>query len=575
MQFQLFTLAVCIFLLFSCKHNVEKPIADESKIAIDGNVNYSKANDFLARGMNDSSFTYFDLASDNFIEAGDSLHAATCFIQMAITLFEEGDYYAAQETSLEADKLLDSSNNAHRALMAFNYNNLGNAISGYGDNAEALAYYDLAIKYAVDALDAKTYNNNKAVTMFAANNYKGAYLIHKKNLDVGNKGDNDYARILSNYANTRWRIDKNYNPLPDLHQALNIRLKSADDYGLNSSYAHLFDYHYGRNADSAKMYALMCFTTANKINVSADRINAAEKLIKVSDADSSKYYFQIYKRLDDSVRAARLKARNQYALIRYESEKNKINNLKLQKDVLDRDLRISKERIVMVIVFGVVLSGLLYYILWARKRKQRMRMELENKVKEIQLTTSKKVHDVVANGIYRVMTELEYKDNYDKQDLLDKLEYMYEKSRDISYEPSKDVSLSSFVSDVSTLLGSFANERVRIIIVGNDPQIWNRVPQNAKDDLLIIFQELLVNMRKHSLADEVIFRFEATYNKLNIFYQDNGIGFSSVKKEGNGLRNTGTRMERLGGKFNFVSEDGKGLKIEIILPLPQNKPAHV
>ncbi|MVZ64622.1 ATP-binding protein [Sphingobacterium sp. DK4209] len=415
----------------------------------------------------------------------------------------------------------------------------------------------------------------KAVTLFAANNFKGAYLIHKKNLDVEHKNDNDYARILSNYANTRWRIDNKYNPLPDLHKALNIRLKSSDNYGLNSSYAHLFDYHYGRNADSAKMYALKSFASANKIDVSADRINAAEKLIKVSDADSSKYYFQVYKHLDDSVRSARLKARNQYALIRYESEKNKIHNLKLQKDVLDRDLRISEERILMVIVFGGVLSGLIYYILWARKRKQRMTMELENKVKEIQLTTSKKVHDVVANGIYRVMTELEYKDDYDKQDLLDKLEVMYEKSRDISYEPSKDMSLSTFVSDVSTLLGSFSNEKVRIIIVGNDPHIWNRVPKKAKDDLLIIFQELLVNMRKHSLADEVIFRFEETDNYLNIFYQDNGVGLSSIKKEGNGLRNTGTRMERLNGKFNFGSEDGKGLKIEIILPLPQNKAPYV
>ena len=568
MRCQLFTLLFSILLLLGCHSERQKLAETDAKLTVDSNKNYAKANSFLELGRYDSSFVYFDLASDDFIQDGDSLHAAICLIQMAITLFEEADFYGAQETSLEADKLLDSLNQAHSDLLAFNYNNLGNAISGYGDNETAIAYYDLAIQYAANKIDEQTYKNNKAVTLFSAKRYKEAFLIHKENLKSADKRDKNYARCLSNYANTRWRIDKAYNPLPDLHKALKIRLDESDDSGVNSSFSHLFEYHDGRNLDSARIYASKSFNLANKIQVRTDQINAAEKLIKVN-SDSSKYYFQIYKHLSDSVRMARLKARNQYALIRYEAEKNKIDNLKLQKDVLDRDLRISKERVIMVAVIGFVLSALTFFILWAKRRKQKITMEAENKVKEIQLKTSKKVHDVVANGIYRVMTELEYKSDFNKHELLDKLEVMYEKSRDISHE-TKEMSEEGFAIDVSTLIKSFANESVHIFIVGNDPHIWNKLSKNTKNEVLIIFQELLVNMRKHSLANEVIFRFEEQDNFLNIFYQDNGIGFTKERKIGNGLRNTGNRMERLKGKFNFVSERGKGVKIELNLPLPQN-----
>src|SRR5690606_10267220 len=126
-----------------------------------------------------------------------------------------------------------------------------------------------------------------------------------------------------------------------------------------------------------------------------------------------KYYFQRYKEVSDSLNTARLKARNQYALIRYKAEKNVSQNLKLQKEVLDKDLRMTRERVLWVGLIGLALSALIFYVFWTQRRKQRMKLEAENKVKEIQLSTSKKVHDVVANGIYRVMAELEYKEDYD------------------------------------------------------------------------------------------------------------------------------------------------------------------
>jgi hypothetical protein len=41
---------------------------------------------------------------------------------------------------------------------------------------------------------------------------------------------------------------------------------------------------------------------------------------------------------------------------------------------------------------------------------------------------------MLANGIYQVMTKIENQENFDKEEALDELEFVYEKSRDISYE---------------------------------------------------------------------------------------------------------------------------------------------
>src|SRR5690606_5947395 len=156
-----------------------------------------------------------------------------------------------------------------------------------------------------------------------------------------------------------------------------------------------------------------------------------------------------------------------------------------------------------------------------------------------------KVHDVVANGIYRVMSELENIEDLDREDLLDKLEIMYEKSRDISYETEEKDLEKPFSKEISHLLKSFAHENLKLFIVGNEEELWKKItPQNRKE-LLPVIQELLVNMRKHSEANELIFKVEQLEGALGIHYIDNGIGFPPEIKKGNGLMNTGNRMEKI------------------------------
>jgi hypothetical protein len=52
-----------------------------------------------------------------------------------------------------------------------------------------------------------------------------------------------YSRVLHNFAYSKFVLNSNYNPIPEFHKALKIRLKEKDNWGLNSSFAHLSDYY--------------------------------------------------------------------------------------------------------------------------------------------------------------------------------------------------------------------------------------------------------------------------------------------------------------------------------------------
>lgn len=196
-----------------------------------------------------------------------------------------------------------------------------------------------------------------------------------------------------------------------------------------------------------------------------------------------------------------------------------------------------------------------------------MALEAKNTIRENQLKTSKKVHDVVANGLYRVMAEIENQDSLDKDHILDKLEVMYEKSRDISYEEPQ-LADQNFQEKISELLKSFATETTKVVVyMGNTKELWKKVSTEAKYELEHVLQELMVNMSKHSKANNVAVRFEHKDNYLNVYYADNGIGISEKTQFNNGLTNTGNRMNNIHGEIIFDTKAEKGLKIKISFPV--------
>lgn len=557
-----FSLYILLVFLYSCQQEV---IQKETSI---DNPAYDKAFEYLEMGKADSTFYYFNAAKQVFLEKGDSLQVAKCLINMALTQQEKGDYFGSQETALQAVPFLDENKPEHHAFLSMNFNALGLATDDLRDYPKAILFYELAIKYSDDPQNTLIYRNNLALSYLSDEKYEEAREIYDDIIDETHKNSIEHARVLSNLARVKWKQDRNYPAIYEFQKALKMREKEKDLRGQNSSLVFLTEYYENRKPDSALFYAKKRYDIAKKIASSNDEILALKKLIKLSPSDSAKSYFEIYNNLNDSIQQARLAATNQFTLIRYEVEKNKADNLTLQKDNAEKAYNIVKQRIwtfcVSLLCVTVIVGG----TLWYKRRKERLQFEAQNRIKANQLTISRKIHDVVANGLYRVMTEIENREDIDREGILDRLEMMYEKSRDISYEteitPDVEPDCQKQIAD---LLKSFVTENRKVIIAGNDAEQWEGVTAHIKHEVHHVLQELMVNMRKHSQATDVVIRFDWSPELLRIFYSDNGVGMPESQVKGNGLTSTGNRISNLDGKITFVNNEGKGLKVEVSIPI--------
>lgn len=562
-RFQLknLTCYTLFLILLSCSADQTQ---EEASVA---NPYYDQAFAYLDAGKADSAFRYFDQARELFLANKDSLRVAACLIQMAITLTNQNDYFGAQETSLQANDYLDVENPKHHIYLSSNFNNLGRSTYLLKDFNRAISFYDSAIQFSDDSLNTRIFLNNKAKAYHDNKQYADALKIYEHIIQENSKNPREYARALTNISDTRWHQNPAYNAAPHLLTALQIREQENDKWGKNSSYAHLAAYYEQKRPDSALFFARKRYAIAQEIKSADDQIMGLQMLIRLSSPDSTKWYFDVYRRLSDSVQLARAAAKNQFALIRYEVEKNKAENLKLQQENAVRNLQINRQRTItaMVSLFAIALIGGGMY--WYRKRKQRLELEAQNRIKASQLRTSKKVHDVVANGLYRVMAEIENKSDIDREGILDRLEDMYEKSRDISYEAEDPpIQQIDYHQKITDLLTSFATDSTKVLIAGNDSDVWADVSVEARYEIEHILQELMVNMKKHSRASHVAMRFERHNHQFSIHYSDNGIGLPLNFQKGNGLVNTGNRIKNLQGDFTFDTGEN-GLKIRMTFPL--------
>jgi signal transduction histidine kinase len=391
--------------------------------------------------------------------------------------------------------------------------------------------------------------------------YALAVAIYDSILLQSKKENKEYARVLTNLATVRWQQNSDYRASAELLTALRIRKAEKDEWGLNSSYAHLADYYARTQPDSALDYAREMYAVATRLQSPDDRLEALEKLVALSPSREVKSFFAQYRLLKDSLEMARNGAKNQFALIRYGVEKNKADNLRLLRQYAEKRAEVVQQQAIgigVIIVF-VMLSS--WAIFWYRKRKQRM----ESDRQEERLRISQKVHDVVANGIYRVMAEVEHRNDWEKDKLLDQLDDLYLQSRDISYEPTGGAG-ADFQARVTGILAPYGRPDRKVLITGNDIGVWQGIGASTKQVLEPVIGELMVNMDKHSGARNVVVRFEREGKGLKLSYSDDGVGVPPDFRYGNGLTNTGNRISGIGGSLIFDRNTPSGLKVRIFFP---------
>lgn len=543
----------CLLILLSCSK-------EESKLSqTKENLFLNKGYDYYDANKVDSAYVYFNSAQELALQQKDSVTASNCLIMMGMIATNYGDHFGAQDLTLKAFSLLNKKDTAQ-------YKSIESCLYSLGDISSRLDQYDEAIDFFKQTLP---YSKTNERTIFIKNALANAYR-EKKDYQRAIKIQQEilrhdidkveYARILSNLSYTKWLNNPGYLAQTDLLKALSIRLQNNDRWGLNASYAHLADYYEKKQPDSAFLYANRMYQNANENKSPDDQLDALQKLVKLSPAIQTKDYFLRYLNLNDSIVTARNISKNQFAVIRYQVEKHKADNLFLQKKNTEKNYQL------VITITGLVLltiGGTLYY----RRRKQRIALEARKAIQDNQLKTSKKVHDRVANRIYRVISEIENKDDFDKNHLLDQLDDIYNTSRDISYEITDNKQSKTFSGQLSAMLFAYATKDLTVEIVNNSDDFWLEVSENKKGEIYIVLMELMTNMKKHSQATTVSLLFQRAENSISINYHDNGVGILKDTKQGNGLRNTEIRIKNISGNITFESNDKTGLEIIISFPV--------
>ena len=104
---------------------------------------------------------------------------------------------------------------------------------------------------------------------------------------------------------------------------------------------------------------------------------------------------------------------------------------------------------------------------------------------------------------------------------------------------------------------------IEVVTVGDHP-----IDESSRS-LVGAASEAMVNAAKHSGADRMSLFFEANGHHLSVFVTDQGNGFdiASVNSDRKGIADSiRSRVERVGGTVEIISEPGEGT--EVILSMP-------
>ncbi|MDO9274759.1 MAG: hypothetical protein Q7T92_04310 [Lutibacter sp.] len=541
-------------LLTSIVKNDSLAIGDNSsRLAYYYSINYKK----------DSAFLLYNLAKEVYMNLGNKSKVGENLTQMAIIQSDFGDYYGSDETAVQALKYLDKNNIQYLTSV---YNCIAISAKKQNDYSEAIYWYDKAFHISANEIEKITIQNNKANVYRSLKDYDNSIKLLNELITnpLLNEIPKTKARIMDNLAFTKWSANENENVLNDLLIALTIRLEENDLFGLNASYAHLSDYYKQKNEKKALEYATKMYHIATRQKSPQDQLEALQKLINLENSNKTKEYYTRYVKISDSLKEADQNALNKFAKLKYDSKKNRDENLQLKIITAKKELELEKEKNSNIITGVSGSSVVLGLLIFGYYRKQKHKQEKLQEVYKTETRIAKKIHDEVANDVYNIMNKIQYTTDNTSQ-ILDDLDKVYLQTRNISHENNTIETGIKFEKFLKNMLSGFNNEDCKIFIKNLQEAKLHLTEKHKQITIYRVLQELMVNMKKHSKANLVVISFNDNKNYCVIKYSDNGIGTNQEKLIlRNGLKNVENRIKAIDGTVTFETALSKGFKVSII-----------
>ncbi|MGH2664870.1 tetratricopeptide repeat-containing sensor histidine kinase [Flavobacterium sp.] len=517
----------------------------------------------------DRAYHYYRRSKGLYELEKDSANVAYNLLQMASCQQTFGDYVESEVILTEAESYIITIKDLELKSQYTTYLNTlyGVSFKELSNYDDALQFYKQARKKTNDPVAKIALDNNIAAVYIQKNEYSTAIKILEKILKskVLDTLEKRRALYLDNLGFAYSKAKEGAKGLDLMKEALVIKIKVKDSYGIIESYLHLSEYYQDKDLNKSKDNALKAYEWATDKNSIDERLEALEFLMAHNDGKGKNKYAIQFIHLNDSIKKIRVKAKNQFAKFKYDTREIKEQNLVLKAQKAEDSLQFERQKnqkYFFLSAFLLLIGAIAYLINYFKNKNREAVYKTETRI-------SKKLHDELANDVYHTMTFAETQDleiPEKREALIDNLDKIYARTRNISAENSEITTGDKFESNLKEMLSSYNSDKVKVIIKDNNEVNWIKVSSEKKIATYRVLQELLVNMKKHSQCTLAVVGFEGSENSIKINYSDNGIGADDKLLSKNGLQNVENRIHSIKGTITFESETSKGFKVKISFP---------
>lgn len=536
-----------------------------------------------------NAFYHYNQAYKGFNKLNMKYKSARMLYAMGFIKGRYRDYTGSEILIFRAIKIFKKLKNYKWLYQA--YNNLGILQQDIKEYDKAISYFEKSLSYRKLIKGKKTYysvNNNIALCLLSKKHFSKA--LSKLNLEINKKiSQKQFAIISNNIARCKLLMNDTISVKKDLFNALKIRDSIGIKVGILNSKINISDYYkYTRDTINALKYAQEANTLAKQINNGGDYLTTLNQLANL-DIKNSKKHLDRYIEFNDSLISAERRTQNKFTRIEFETD-----------EYIEETERLNQQQIWILItsISGILILSLLYFLRVQKVKNEKLQLETEQqkaneemyiltlqqkakleeeKVKE-RNRISEELHDGVLGKLFGTRFGLGFLNIRGDDDVLEKhqsflneLQDIEKEIRDVSHKLNEnfDSATVNFTSIIEQLLkdkselGGFTYQ-----FNIDDTISWKTISEITKANIYRIIQEALQNILKHAKAEKVTLAFSKENQYLIINLKDNGIGFNVKKgKKGIGLKNIKSRVQKLKGSIDFLSEIDKGTLLVIKIPL--------
>lgn len=321
-----------LFALYSCDDSskAKKPI----KANAPANKNIHQAYKYLEKAISykadqkfDSAFYFYNRSKILYELEKDSIGVAYNLLEMANTQQISGDYYGSEKSALESLNFAPKES----IYEASAYNFLGISAKSLANYDDALYYYEKAKLTTKDTAARITFENNKASVYIEKKEFVTSVKILESVVEstVLDTLSRTKSQVMDNLGYSYYKVNRIQEGLALMTEALAIRESINDSYGIIGSSLRLSEYFLKSDRKKANEYALAAYKTTMANGSTEERLTSLAFLVNNNYEKRNNNYAVAYIKLNDSITKARNNAKNQFAKIKYDSDKNRADNLKL------------------------------------------------------------------------------------------------------------------------------------------------------------------------------------------------------------------------------------------------------